>query len=337
MNPTKTTPTVSVIMPVYNAEKFLREAIDSILRQTFEDFELIIINDGSNDNSQRIIDSYAAHDVRIVAVKQRNHGVVYTANKAISMARGKYIARMDADDISLPDRLRQEVSILDKHPKTVLVCSSFEVFDEHGEYRYREIVLPDNNAIQRALYLRNPIANGSTLIRKKSLVEAGLFDEIFAEDFHMWMKLAKLGDFEATGTVLYRWRMNPDGLTLSNNGLSISKGKDYIADRWRDTPPTPVSRSEILSIIASYKHAYKKHKNSYIWMALTDISQLAAKLFVSGYRVEGVRQLLALASTGTLGLRIALQRIHLIGVGHYSQLRRRIPIGRAAYDSQKTT
>lgn len=328
-----TNPKVSVVMPVYNAEKFLRESIDSILRQTYEDFELIIINDGSNDRSKYIIDHYAKQDSRIVSINQTNHGVVYSANKAIEMARGEYIARMDADDVSFPDRLRQEVNILDSHPGTVLVCSSFEIFDEQGEYRYREIVLPDNAAIQRALYLRNPIANGSTMIRKKSLIKAGLFDEIFAEDFHMWMKLAKLGDFEATGTVLYRWRMNPNGLTLTNNGLSIDQGKQYMADRWKAIPPQPLNRRDIMNVIKTYQTTYKKHTRAYTWMALTDISQLAAKLVINGNYIAGIKQLIALATTGGLGLRIALQRIHLVGVGHYGKLRRRIPFGRAAYDN----
>ncbi len=333
---TKHTPLVSVIMPVYNAEKFLRESIDSILRQTFQDFEFIIINDGSTDSSQNIIDEYTLRDVRIIAIKQENHGVVYTANKGISLARGEYIARMDADDVSFPDRLRQQVNILNQHPTTVLVCSNFEIFDDNGEYRYRELVPPENNEIQRALYLRNPIANGSTLIRKKSLVEAGLFDEIFAEDFHMWIKLSKLGHFESTGSMLYRWRMNPSGLTLTNNELSMDQGKQYIADRWADTPPKPLSRREILAIISHYKHLNISHAKSYLDLTLADISQLAAKLFTSGRRREGIQQLFALASSGGLGFRTAVQRIYLIAFGHYGKLRRRILSSSKIYEKDAT-
>lgn len=334
MTTTQSTPTVSVVMPVYNAEKFLREAIDSILRQTYENFELIIINDGSTDGSQKIIDYYAAIDARIVAVAQKNHGVVYTANRAISLARGKYIARMDADDVSLPDRFLQEVKLLDSHPRTVLVCSSFEVFDDSGVFRYRDVTPPHDRDLKRALYLRNPIANGSTMIRKQALIDAGLFEEIFAEDFHMWMKLAHLGDFEATGTVLYRWRMNPNGLTLSNNHLSMKHGKDYIEDRWREAAPVPISRQEIIKTINQYKKLYKPGKASeFINIILADLTQLAAKLVVHKRYGEGVRQLVAVASVNKAGYRAALQRIHFVSYGHYSKLRKKVPFGQGAYDT----
>lgn len=320
-------------MPVYNAEKFLREAIDSILRQTYENFELIIINDGSSDNSQQIIDRYAKWDNRIVSFQQANRGVVYTANKAIKMARGEYIARMDADDISLPDRLMQQVKILDNNPKTVLVCSSFEVFDETGTFRYRDIVPPSNSDLKRALYLRNPIANGSTLIRKRSLVAAGLFEDIFAEDFNMWMKLAKLGDFEGTGTVLYRWRMNPDGLTLSNNSLSIEQGKKYIETLWKEESPSLTSREEIVLSIKNYKKTHRGKGMEFANTILTDLTQLSAKLVVHKRYADGFKQLFITASVSKIGLRAALQRVHFISRGHYNKLRKMIPFGRGTYDN----
>lgn len=332
--PITTNPKVSVVMPVYNAEKFLRESLDSILRQTFEDFEIIIINDGSTDTSKDIINEYQKRDSRIIVNHQKNHGVVYTANKAIQMARGEYIARMDADDVSLPDRLAQQVNILDKHHKTILVCSSFEVFDAKGEFRYRDLVPPENKDLKRALYLRNPIANGSTMIRKKSLEEAGLFDDVFAEDFHMWMKLKNKGDFEATGTILYRWRMNPNGLTMSNNDLSINQGKAYIDALWQEDAPKNVTRQEIATIIANYKKTYKSKGMEFGNIILSDLTQMAAKLFLRGYYLNGIKQLFDVAFTSRAGSKAALQRIHFISAGHYSRLRKKIPFGRGtALDS----
>jgi glycosyltransferase involved in cell wall biosynthesis len=333
MTSNTTNPKVSVVMPVYNAEKFLRESLDSILRQTFEDFEVIIINDGSTDDSKSIINEYQKRDDRIIVHHQKNHGVVYTANRAIQMAKGEYIARMDADDVSFPDRFLQEVEILDRHPKTVLVCSSFEVFDSNGEFRYRDLVPPNTEDIKRALYLRNPIANGSTMVRKKALEEAGLFDEVFAEDFHMWMKLINKGDFEGTGTVLYRWRMNPNGLTLSNNSLSIHQGKNYINNLWQEGVPRNVTRKEIAKLIANYKKVHKAKGMEFSNIILTDLTQLAAKLFLKGQYLNGIRQLLAVAFVNTAGTKAALQRLHFISTGHYNKLRKRIPFGRGTYDS----
>jgi len=320
-------------MPVYNAEQFLRESIDSILRQTFTDFEFIIINDGSTDGSQSIIDTYAKKDPRVVSIKQDNKGVVATANKAITIAKGKYIARMDADDISMPDRLKQEVAILNKKPKTILVCSSFEIFNKDGEFRYKDIVAPGNAQIKRALYLRNPIANGSTLIRKSSLIEAGLFDEVFAEDFKMWTKLALLGDFESTGTMLYRWRMNPSGLTLSNNSLSMSKGAEYIADLWSIKKPETISRSDIQKISKGYLSAKSNKAKDYREVFLTDISQLAAKLFTNGHYLDGIHQIVALAFSDKDGFKAAIRRMQFITLGHFGKLRRKISIKRTPFDN----
>ena len=113
-------PVISVILPVYNAERFLREAIDSVLKQTFVDFEFIILNDGSTDKTEDIILSYK--DPRIRYVKnEKNLKLIKTLNKGVDMARGKYIARMDADDISLPERFEKEVAYLEAHPDVAVV------------------------------------------------------------------------------------------------------------------------------------------------------------------------------------------------------------------------
>lgn len=313
---------MSVVMPVYNAEKFLKESIDSILRQTFDDFEFIIINDGSTDNSQDIIDYYSSIDSRVVAVKQSNHGVVYTANKAIDLSKGEYVARIDADDIALPQRLEQEVAILNKHKNTVLVCSSFEVIDEDGEFLYKNITTPDNTSIKRALYLRNPIANGSTMIRKEALLKVGKFDDIFAEDFHLWMKLEKLGDFEATGTVLYRWRMNTNGLTLSNNDLSMSQAKLYIDSLWEEKTPENVTLKDIKMINNFYSKDHTKDSGLFESVALSDISQLAAKLFISGHYTRGLRQLFVLAFSSKKGFKASINRVYFVIRGKIPNLRK---------------
>jgi len=327
------TPKISVIMPVYNAAQFLRESIDSILRQTFTDFEFIIINDGSTDESQAIIDMYAQRDSRIVALKQSNSGVVATANKAISLAKGTYIARMDADDISMPDRLRQGVAILDSQPKTILVCSSFEIINEDGEFQYKDIVAPGDTQIKLSLYLRNPIANGSTLIRKSSLIEAGLFDNVFAEDFNMWIKLSPLGNFESTGTVLYRWRMNASGLTLSNNELSMSKAQEYIASLWVTNKPHRIARRTIVKTSDHYLHLKSGKAQEYRQIYLTDVSQLAAKLFINGRRLDGLWQLISLATSSTAGFVAAVRRIQFIAFGHYGKMRRKMTATRTPFDT----
>ncbi|WP_244834814.1 glycosyltransferase family 2 protein [Clostridium sp. BJN0001] len=104
---------VSVIMPVFNAEKYLEESIKSVLNQTYKNFEFIIINDGSTDSSLSIINKFKSMDNRIRVIDQKNNGIVYSLNKGISTAKGKYIARMDADDISLPNRIKNQVKYME--------------------------------------------------------------------------------------------------------------------------------------------------------------------------------------------------------------------------------
>ena len=124
-------PRVSVILPAYNAEAYLKEAIDSILNQTFPDFQLIVINDCSTDGTEEIIRQYA--DPRLVPVKnEKNLGIAATLNRGLSLAQGDYIARMDADDISLPHRLERQVAYLDAHPDIAVLGTNVETFDENG-------------------------------------------------------------------------------------------------------------------------------------------------------------------------------------------------------------
>ena len=129
-------PEITVLMPVYNGEKYLRPAIESILNQTFSDFEFLIINDGSTDNSESIILSYK--DERIRYVKNENNlKLIKTLNKGIDLARGKYIARMDADDISLPTRLEREIEYMESHPECGLVSVFPYVMSESGKILHK--------------------------------------------------------------------------------------------------------------------------------------------------------------------------------------------------------
>src|SRR5688572_25740567 len=114
-------PTVSVVMTVYNTERYVREAVESILGQTFRDFEFIIIDDGSTDSAPAILREYADRDPRIRLVSRPNTGIVRAANEGIALARGNYLARMDSDDVALPHRFEKQVRYLNEHPACVLV------------------------------------------------------------------------------------------------------------------------------------------------------------------------------------------------------------------------
>lgn len=128
----KKEPKISVVMSVYNGERYLGEAVESIFNQTFSDFEFIIINDGSTDRTPEILTEI--DDPRAKVINQPNRGLTASLNRAIRLAKGEYIARMDADDISEPTRLERQVEVLDRDPDVVLVACWYEVIDEKGNF-----------------------------------------------------------------------------------------------------------------------------------------------------------------------------------------------------------
>ena len=132
----ETVPLISVLMPVYNAEQYIREATESILNQTFRDFEFIITDDGSTDSSREILEEYAANDPRVNLISRPNTGHTTALNQMLAIAKGKYIARMDADDVSMPDRFEKQVAYLNASPECVCVGSRILTIDPFGSPLY---------------------------------------------------------------------------------------------------------------------------------------------------------------------------------------------------------
>jgi len=165
-------PSVSVIMSVYNGERYLREAIDSILTQTYTDFEFVIINDASTDASSGILAKYATHDSRIILLQNdTNLGLTKSLNIGLRLARGRYIARQDADDISLPHRFERQVRYLDEHPETMLLGAQCLLIDAQGMPIADRSHFPTTEmTIRWYLLADNAIAHPTVLFRR-SLIE----------------------------------------------------------------------------------------------------------------------------------------------------------------------
>lgn len=179
-------PLVTVIMPVYNTEKYLRQSINSILNQTFPDFEYIIIDDYSTDNSLDIINSYS--DRRIKVIKNQKHlGVAASANIGFALAKGKYIVRMDADDISLPERLFQQCKYMEKHPKVDLCGSSIRLIGSQKIWKYPS----GHERIKCRLLFNSPFAQPSLIFRKSTFEKNSLrYNDSFirGEDYDLWAR-----------------------------------------------------------------------------------------------------------------------------------------------------
>jgi glycosyltransferase involved in cell wall biosynthesis len=202
-------PRVSVLLPVWNGETFLVAAIESILRQTLSAFELIVIDDGSTDGSAAIAEGFARGDHRVRVMRCAHEGLSAALNAGIAAARGEYIARMDADDISLADRLEKQVAYLDAHPACVAAGAWVEVVDEAGLQLGVKTHGKTHEQICAALLHGNsPIAHPTVVMRRDVLRSAGGYDARLypSEDFDLWFRLAESGELANVGEVLLRHR-----------------------------------------------------------------------------------------------------------------------------------
>ena len=184
---------ISVVMPAYNAEKYIGQAIESILNQTYSNFEFIIINDGSNDKTKEVILSYK--DDRIIYLEnERNSGIVVTLNKGLEKANGEYIARMDADDIAEPNRFEKQIKYLDKNIEIDVLGSGICTFGENIKSKKR-LFTTNADQLKAELIFSSCIAHPTVMIRKNILEKYNLkYDLNFAgaEDYCLWWEIAKV-------------------------------------------------------------------------------------------------------------------------------------------------
>jgi glycosyltransferase involved in cell wall biosynthesis len=208
-------PSVSVVMPVYNAEKYLFEAIQSILEQTFTDFEFIIINDGSEDSSLSIIKEFMRFDERIVLVSRENKGLIYSLNEGFRLSKGQYIARMDADDISLPTRFEKQVKELSSN-ESVGVCGCWaEVFGENINSHLWKMPI-ENSALKSRLLFSVPFIHPSVMLEKKLIQKYNLqYNSKYknAEDYKFWLDFSKITSFSNIPEVLVKYRYHSESVS----------------------------------------------------------------------------------------------------------------------------
>ncbi len=212
-------PQVSVVMAVYNGEKYLRQALESILHQTFTDFEFIIVDDGSTDTTPAILDAY--RDPRIVRLRNvRNLGLAGALNRGLEVARGRYIARQDADDLSYPTRLEQEVAFLEAHPQVGLLGTTYDVMDAEGHWVGRVSPPTDNETLQRALVRHNCFGHGSVMMRREVLCRVGGYaaDMPAVQDYELYLRLAECAELANLAKPLYAWRRHGVSITAQHKG-----------------------------------------------------------------------------------------------------------------------
>jgi glycosyltransferase involved in cell wall biosynthesis len=218
-------PKVTVLMSVYNGAYYLRESIESILNQSFTDFEFIIIDDCSTDKSGDIIREYAKQDQRIVVIKnEENIGLTKSLNKGLKLAKGEYIARQDADDISEPERLAKQVAFLGTHPEVALVGTWYKEIDAQGRLFAEIQTLYDCTQIRWCLLFSCTFVHSSVLFRKSTIIEQiGLYNEEFtyAQDYDFWCRIVR--KFPTTNLQEYLMNLRVHSDSISSVKLSIQQ------------------------------------------------------------------------------------------------------------------
>lgn len=232
---------VSVVMSVYNGERYVREAVDSILNQTFEDFEFIIIDDGSTDGTLTILQSY--DDIRLRLVCQDNVGLGKSLNRGITLAQGQYIARIDHDDLSLPERFEKQVQFLDVHPDVGLLGTACRVIDELRGREWDAQVATSDQALRHALIKHNPFFHSSVMMRKSILEKVDGYDEAFPyiQDYELWIRIANCAKLANLAEVLTVHRFHRDSASADFRTeflrLWLRMRIRYRAFRTLDYPP----------------------------------------------------------------------------------------------------
>lgn len=252
-------PLVSVLMSVYNGAAFLEEAIKSILAQTYRHLEFVIIDDGSTDSSAKIIEGYSKVDPRIKVIKQQNQGLVAALNTGLEVSTGNLIARMDADDISIPTRLEKQVDFMLKNPHVLAVGSTIRIIDSKGGFVCHRDYPVGIESVREKMMLYSTVAHPAIMMRREPVLDVGGYREIcrHAEDYDLWLRLLEVGEMENIPEPLLFYRQHETNVTLTYafeqllsatcsklaHKKKIEIGKDLLEDF---TPPLSIQHLEQL-------------------------------------------------------------------------------------------
>jgi glycosyltransferase involved in cell wall biosynthesis len=231
-----TNPLVSVLMPVYNAERYVAEAVQSILDQTFTDFEFLIVDDGSTDKSLKILQKFAQQDPRIRLISRPNTGIVGALNEMLKLSKGEFLARMDGDDVCDPSRFERQLCYMSENPGIVAVGSSAISIDPDGDLIGDAILPLDHDSIESAhLSGRSSIFHPAVMMRQNTVNAVGGYrNEAFpCEDFDLWLRLGEIGKLANLPEKLLYWRRTDTGIVATKSALIESKIQWILNETWK--------------------------------------------------------------------------------------------------------
>lgn len=265
-----TSPSVSVVMVACNVERFLAESIESILGQTFTDFEFIIVDFGSTDRSKAIISSYAASDTRIKFREIASCGLGEARNAACAVAEGQYLAIMDADDVAAPDRLKREVAFMAKHQKVGVLGGATEWIDARGRSLRMDHFPTQDLEIRSALVVRSAFCQPAVLIRKEAFCRVGGYRPIFApaEDYDLWLRIAEHFEVANLDEVVLKYRIHPYQVSVKRRRIQTlcKLAAQVSASARQKGGPDPLDRSEEISpaLLAELGVSEARQENEFV-------------------------------------------------------------------------
>lgn len=259
-------PIVSVMMPAYNADRYVAEAIESVLAQTLTDFEFIIIDDGSTDGTRAVVEGYAGRDGRIRFASRPNRGIGATRNEAMAMATADLVAVMDADDVALPGRLEAQVGYLRAHPECVAVGGWAETIDSDGAPIGRWQLPCDHEAIDAAnLAGQQAVIHPTLTARREAVLAAGAYNADLSEDLDLLLRLAERGRLANLPEVLLRCRRHSASTIHMQSEPLVESTAVAVVEARRRRGLEPVSMPK--SRLSLQKHISDHHRN-WAWQAL---------------------------------------------------------------------
>jgi len=306
-------PALSVIMPAYNAGRFLAPAIESVLSQTWRDFEFIIIDDASTDGTRELIESYAAKDARIRSFPNpQNLGVTKTLNRALSLVRADWIARMDADDLSLPTRFERQMAAVRKNPSVGLVTSPFDTIDANDNRTpgwrgicFQQELLPFFLLFYNRLNAHGQVMYSTTLVRS-----VGGYREQYhlSEATELWIRMVRAASWVVVPEPLYAWRSdNPNSVTKQNKFRYADGSLLACREEIARTCSVEVTREQMIELRDFWLRFPSEGQD---WAEVNRLLGIITKNFRPAHPISGLRRKIAIAVAGAWFAHVALQLKH---------------------------
>jgi glycosyltransferase involved in cell wall biosynthesis len=286
-------PAVSVVMPAYNAEAFVNAAVSSIRAQTLADLELIAVDDGSQDRTTEILFRHAAEDARIKVLRRAHRGVCDALNEAMAVARGAFVARMDADDIALPHRLERQLAAFVEQPNVAVAGSNYEIIDCTGRRLGASDLPTDSARIRRTLDRNNCIAHPTVMMRRDAALAAGGYRRAFrqCEDYDLWLRLSERSDLINLPEPLLCYRQHRgqlEWIDVEQRALSVMGARAAAQRRRAGLPDLADGLEQVTRAYLSEVGLDDRSINEGVVRRAIDAAAIALR---AGYRPEARRAL----------------------------------------------